>query len=176
VQTLPDGWTWDRSLRYATRVVRNTRPTICHSDAEWLANFAMYRTWNAHVKHDFTPERWRGCLRVSAQRMAVTLAQAAPSGMNKHGQTRYESPPPEVVPMSHAAGLAREYPVSVERDEMLSILPPEHRQAAELAAEGRASREIGAAMNRCHSYCIKLLRESGEILKAAGYGMGRASA
>jgi hypothetical protein len=173
VREPPEGWGWVRSLKYATRVVMSTTGVgLC--DAEWLGNYAMYRTWKAHQQHDFTPQRWRGCLRVTAQRTALNATRE--TGMSKRGSVQHEAPPPEIHSLDKAAFVTVDQHDGAERADMLALLPEAHRRAALMAESGHPSRAMGKAMGCSHVTCIKLLRESGEILKAAGYGTGRASA
>jgi DNA-directed RNA polymerase specialized sigma24 family protein len=181
VLTLPDGWTWKAADRYATKIVhRIGRHVLDWHDVKATANHAV-----AEACRYYQPGR--ASFKTFLHNIATQLGRLAANKAGRHGITirsagasKRITPAdlPKKVSMFRANTLrAKRSGSAAEYEEMLSLLCPQTRRMFEMIVEGYTIEEVVASMG-LKTKAIYHHRKAAarQVLIAAGYGTGRASA
>jgi DNA-directed RNA polymerase specialized sigma24 family protein len=179
--TLPDGWTWASADRYATKIVhRIGRRVLDWHDVKATANHAV-----AEACRYYRPER--ASFKTFLHNIATQLGRLAVNKAGRHGITiRAAGKGRRITPadLPRKVGMFRAKRVRANRsgsaaeyEEMLSILCPQTRRIFEMIVEGYTIEEVVEAMG-LKSKAMYHHRKAAarQVLIAAGYGTGRASA
>jgi hypothetical protein len=174
--TLPDGWTWDGSIRYAAKVIRaQARYKPDWHEAKGLANHATYKAWRSFAGAGGSA--WKSYLWRAAAQLGRLHSKRAPwvalSVRGCHGITPMNAPARQSLAHAydhdrctyepdHGAGLAFA--------EMWAIIPEGAREVLAHVIDGASVRQAAKlAGHGSRQTTYKRLAEAREALIAAGY-------
>lgn len=167
---LPDGWTWERTIRLACWVIaRMGYPRDDHDGIRSAANWACY--W-AHAHWDASRGfPWGAWVKITARQQGwLEIKREMRRGVAMGKRNQYTEPPD--IGFDAADIAATEHTVSggntVDIEDALSTLPPRQREALALVVQGYTLPEIAPRVGmRSKGGADYLVRDARARLKLA---------